>query len=215
MKTLVVTGVSKGLGHVIAQTFLSAGWHVIGTGRSDRPESLDGQVQYAQFDASDSSACANFWQQIKDDLQGAEVCLVNNAGGYIGGDLHEAQAEDFETQMRQNYFTGVHMTQGLVKTVPAAKIINIISNNANSLSPGSSAYGASKAAAKQFFQSVRKEAGNKDYRISNIYPDNIATSGPDPNAIDPIDLANLVLQMAESTASYYIPEVTLYTVKRS
>ena len=210
MKTAVITGASKGLGLAIANEFVSKGWKVIGTGRSARPHELNSAVDYYQFDASDIINAETFWQDIQKQHSEAEFCLVNNAGGYASGGLLTTKPEDFEKQMKINYFTTVYMTRGLAKVIPKAKIINIIS--ANALSPGSTdeAYGASKAATKQFFQSLQKEFKSSQYQITNLYPNNIATSGPNPAAIDPSDLAIFVRELADSQKSYYLRDVTLY-----
>ena len=73
MKTVVVTGVSQGLGLVIAGAFAKSGWQVVGIGRSARPDELDPSIRYEQFDASDAEACANFWNKLKQEL-GDDVC---------------------------------------------------------------------------------------------------------------------------------------------
>jgi serine 3-dehydrogenase len=211
MKTAVVTGASRGLGRCVAEAFVKAGWRVVGTGRSERPAELDKAVGYHQFDAADSAACADFWQNLQ--LKDGEVCLVNNAGGYSGGKLLEAQPEEYEKQMQSNYFAGVYMTRGLVARVPAARIINVISSAALAPRPGEGPYGASKAAARHFYQSLQKELPTEKYQITNLYPSFIATSGPNPDAIDPNDLAKLIVELAESRASYYPADITLYPAK--
>ncbi len=210
MKTAIVTGASQGLGQVIASTFAGNGWQVIGTGRSPRPDVLDGSIRYEQFDASDPKACAGFWEHLKDGLEGSEVCLVNNAGGYTYGSLLEAQPEDYQNQMQSNYFAGVYMTQSLAAVVPSARIINIVSTSALTPNSGESAYGAAKAAVMYFFRSLQKEFAPDKYRITNLYPSDIASHGANSEAIDPTDLAAFVLEQAENKTSYYITDVTLY-----
>lgn len=212
MNTVIVTGASRGLGKEIAEAFASNGWKVIGTGRSERPDSLDEKVQYSQFDASDTTAVADFWQSLQAE---GDVCLINNAGGFVGGKLIETNPDDYEKQMQSNFFAGVNMTRELVGNLDKARIINV--NSAASLSPqpGMGPYGAAKTAAKQFFQSLQKELPADQYQITNLYPSYIATNGQDPsNAIHPDDLASFVLQLAESHTSYYLSDITLYPAKR-
>ncbi|MEO6761416.1 MAG: SDR family oxidoreductase [Candidatus Saccharimonadales bacterium] len=211
MNTVVVTGVSRGLGKFVAEAFTKNGWRVIGTGRSDRPEDLGSSIEYQQFDASDSKAAADFWQQLAAE---GEVCLVNNAGGFAGGKLIEAKPEDYERQMQSNYFAGVNMTRGLVQNIKKARIINIISAVALTPLPGMGSYGAAKAASRQFFQSLQKELSDRDYQITNLYPSYIATNGQDPtNAILPEDLAGLIIQLAESHTSLYPTDITILPSK--
>jgi NAD(P)-dependent dehydrogenase (short-subunit alcohol dehydrogenase family) len=210
-KLVVITGASGGLGRSLASEFVSAGWKVIGTSCSERPEQLDSEVAYFQFDSSDANACAAFWNQMKDENPGTAICLVNNAGGYIGGGLLELKPEDFGRQMQSNYFSAVYMTRGLAEAFDKARIVNVISASALAASAKDSAYGASKAAEKHFFQSLQKEFKPDQYQITNLYPNSIATGGPDPKAIDPSDLAEFVRQLAENNKSYYLRDVSLYS----
>ncbi|HVA11500.1 MAG TPA: SDR family NAD(P)-dependent oxidoreductase [Candidatus Dormibacteraeota bacterium] len=212
MKTAIVTGTSHGLGIYIAKAFIKSDWHVIGTGRSARPDGLEQAIDYKQFDASLAAACSNFWEQL--EVGDSEVCLVNNAGGYVGGKLLETKPEDYEKQMRSNYFPGVYMTRGLAEHVPSARIINVISNSALVTYASSGAYSASKAAAMNFFHSLQKEYPAGKYQVTNLYPSDIATSGPNPEAIDPSDLAALIVEIAETQASYYPTDMTLFPTKK-
>ncbi|MHB1865280.1 MAG: SDR family NAD(P)-dependent oxidoreductase [Candidatus Saccharimonadales bacterium] len=214
MNTVVITGTSQGLGLVLANEFSVRDLNVIGTGRSPRPDTLNQKVKYEQFDSSDSTASESFWQQLKGELGEAEVCLINNAGGYVSGGLLETKPEDFEKQMQSVYFTAVYMTRGLAGSFSKAKIINVISSSALIPHPSNGAYGAAKTAEMHFFQSMQKEFPPEQYQISNLYPENIASHGADPEAIDPVDLAKFTIQLAESDTTYYLKDVSLYPLKK-
>ncbi len=209
-KLAVITGASRGLGLAIATEFIQNGWEVLGTGKSPQPAELPQGVGYQQFDASDAAACEAFWQQLQAQHGDVEICLINNAGGYAVGEFTQLQAQDYAQQMQTNFFSAVYMTRGLALHIPRARIINILSTSALVAKKQESAYGASKAAAKQFFQSLQKELTPERYRITNLYPYSIATHGPDPKATDPKDLANFVRIQAENTASYYLSDATIY-----
>jgi len=213
MKTVIITGVSQGLGRSIADVFVKASWQVIGTGRSTRPDDLDQSIDYHQFDASDNVAVAGFWDQL--NLDGNEVCLVNNAGGYIGGGLIETAADEYVKQVQSNYFSSVYMTRGLAEHITMARIINVISASALSAHAKNSAYGAAKAAAMHFFQSIQKEFPPEKYQITNLYPSDIDSHHDNPHAIGAVDLASFILELASSHASYYLTDVTLRPIKRS
>ena len=213
MNTVVITGVSRGLGLVTAGQFLEKGWHVIGTGRSEPPQNLNKSIKYYQFDAADPDACASFWKDVAKESN--NFCLVNNAGGYVGGSVIDTPAADYQNQMESNYFASVFMTQGLLMSIPKAKIINIISTGALEVHPGQSAYGASKAAVMHFSQSLKEEIGSEDYQITNIYPSDIATHGVNEDAIDPSDLASFIIECIERKGSLAISDVTIRPSKMS
>lgn len=209
MKTAIITGASHGLGLELANTFAASDeWRVTGTGRSERPSELAESASYEQFDASDASACLAFWQKLAGGEPG-EVTLINNAGGFIGGDLKSADASDYAKMMATNYFTSVNMTSALVKTLAKARLFNIISSAALAPSPHASSYGASKAATRQFFESLQKELDGNVYKITNLYPNMIATSGPAKGAIEPRDLTGFIFWQADNPGSFYVKDVTL------
>ena len=208
MNTIVVTGVSRGLGRITAEKFVEEGWNVIGTGRSSRPDDLPESIAYYRFDASSAEACAHFWEEISEKHR--NVCLVNNAGGYVDGSVVETSSDDFQKQMAANYFASVFMTQGLLTRVSRARVVNVISAGALGVHAGQSAYGASKAAAMHFFQALRAEVDPKKYKIINIYPSDIATHGVNEKAIQPVDLAVFIVEQMQRKDSLYLADVTMY-----
>lgn len=206
----VVTGASRGLGLAIVKEFAANGWHVVGTGRSDKPAEFPENATYDQFDASDGMACDQFWEMLREQHPDAEICLVNNAGSYVSGGLTETEPEAYKEQMSAVYFTSVYMTRALAFVAPKARIINIISVSALQPHEDNPAYGPAKAAQMHFFQSLQQEFKPSQYQITNLYPSYIATAGPDPKAMEPEDVAAFVREQAENEASYYIKDVTIY-----
>jgi NAD(P)-dependent dehydrogenase (short-subunit alcohol dehydrogenase family) len=207
---VVITGASQGLGRAVAERFVRAGWETHGTGRSARPAELPESVAYHQFDASDAQACGEFWADLAPRLDGATVCLVNNAGGYVSGGLLESKREDYAAMMDSAYFTSVYMTRALAEHVPAARIINVVSTSALAAHPGNSAYGAAKAAQMHFFQALQQEFKPEQYQITNLYPSDIASYGPNAKAIEPGELAEFIRGLCEDELTYYLRDVTLY-----
>lgn len=212
-RTVVITGASGGLGLSLAKEFAGHGWQVVGTGRSTQPDGFPENDTYKQFDASDAEACATFWEQLHDEYPDAEVCLVNNAGGYVSGSLTDMNPEDYEQQMKSSYFSAVYMTHGLTASYANARIINVISSSALAAHKNNSAYGAAKAAEMHFFQSLQQEFKPEQYQITNLYPSDIATHGANPDAISAEDLAAFVREQADSQVTYYLRDVTIYPRK--
>lgn len=209
-KIAVVTGASRGLGMVLVKEFAANGWQTIGTGRSKQPIDLPESVSYHQFDASNAAESEMFWERLYGDYPDAQICLVNNAGGYVSGGLTETKPEDYEQQMKSCYFASVYMTRGLALVFPRARIINVISSSALAAHKGGSAYGAAKAAQMHFFQSLQQEFEPTQYQITNLYPYNIASHGSADDAMNPEDLAAFVRQQAQNEATYYLRDVTVW-----
>lgn len=213
-KLAVITGMSRGFGLALAHEFAGHGWQVIGTGRSEPPANLPPNVAYQQFDAGNAKDCEAFWQPIPSQYPNTQICLINNAGGYISGSLTETSPEAYEQQMRSCYFTAVYMTRGLAQTFPAGRIMNVISSSALAAHQNNSAYGAAKAAEMHFFQSLQQEFKPEQYQITNLYPSDIATHGDNPQAILPADLAQFIREQADSTTTYYLRDATIYPVTK-
>jgi NAD(P)-dependent dehydrogenase (short-subunit alcohol dehydrogenase family) len=211
-KIAVITGTSRGLGLALAQEFVANGWKVFGTGRSERPAELADGVEYRQFDASNADECESFWRQLHADNPDAEICLVNNAGSYLAADggLAEAKPEDFERQMRSIYFTSVYMTHALAKHIASARIVNVISSSALLRDPSELAYGSAKDAQRHFFQSLQEFYKPGQYQITNLYPDYIASHGPNPKAMAAEDLSSFIREIAEAKKSFCLRDVTMY-----
>lgn len=205
----VITGASRGLGLALTQEFTANGWQVVGTGRSEQP-GLPTGAAYKQFDASDAAACEAFWKELKAGHPNATICLVNNAGGYISGGLTQTTPQDYMQQMQSCYFSSVYMTRALATHFAKARIINIISNSALAAHKNNSAYGAAKAAQMHFFQSLQKEFTPEQYKITNLYPSDIASHGDNPAAIGAADLAQFVREQAENSSSYYLRDATIF-----
>jgi 3-oxoacyl-[acyl-carrier protein] reductase len=213
-KVAVITGASRGLGLALVDEFIGNGWITIGTGRSERPGDFPEDAIYKQFDAGDAEVCTRFWKQLHDEHPDAEVSLVNNAGGYVSGSLIAMKPEDYDQQMNSIYFTAVYMTHGLAAAFSSARIINVISSSALEAHKNNSAYGAAKAAEMHFFQSLQQEFKPEQYRITNLYPSDIATHGANPDAVSAEDLASFIREQTESQLTYYLRDATVYPIKR-
>jgi NADP-dependent 3-hydroxy acid dehydrogenase YdfG len=209
---VIISGISHGLGHEIANLFAENDWRVYGTGRSERPSDLNTTINYCRLDGSDREAVGNFINDVKTE-ETDEITLINNAGGFAGTDLTKTEQDDFAQMIQTNYLTSVYLTETAVKAFNKLRILNVISTSALAPSPHASAYGASKAATRHFFQSLQKELGADNYRITNIYPDKIATYGNPPEGIKPADLANFIYWQASQPSSFFIKDVTLNTIQ--
>ena len=91
MKTVLITGVSRGIGKATAEKFLSEGWHVLGTSTSGKTDWSHANLRIFQLNLSNPKSIEQVAQEIS--KQGAIDTLINNAGTYS-----ELEEQDGDTE---------------------------------------------------------------------------------------------------------------------
>lgn len=151
----VVTGASSGLGEVISQALLGAGWRVALAGRrAERLEATaDGHPESLTVptDVTDESSVAALFAAVR-DRWGRVDLLVNNAGTFgPGGTVDEIAVADWNAAVATN-LTGSFLCAREAFAIMRAqdpqggRIVNNGSISAHVPRPGSAAYTATKHA---------------------------------------------------------------------
>ncbi len=171
MKSVVITGVSSGIGHAATQRLLERGWRVFGSVRSgDSAARLQAEFGPAftplQFDVTQHDAITTAVTQVKNALDGQVLDgLVNNAGVSIVGPLAEMSLDEFRHQFDVNVFGLLDVTQQFLPLLRAApgdatapgRIVNISSVSGRIAYPMMGAYAASKHALEAMSDALRRE----------------------------------------------------------
>src|SRR6201995_3828878 len=171
MRSVVITGVSTGIGWATARLLLDRGFRVFGSVRkaadADRlkAEFSPNFVPFT-FDVTDEAAVLAAAREVRTALAGETLAgLVNNAGIAVPGPVLELSADEFRRQMDVNVIGPVISTQAfgpLLGTDPTLKgpkgrivmISSVSGKNGNPLIP---AYAASKHAIEGLSESLRRE----------------------------------------------------------
>ena len=150
-RSVIVTGGTKGIGYVIAETFLAAGANVLVCGRNE-PENLptaDGRS--AAFRATDVRDPADAAALVQDAVErfGRLDVLVNNAGGSPDADAATVSPRFVEKIVALNLLAPFNVAQAANAVMQTqddgGAIINIGSVSAIDPQPGTAAYSAAKA----------------------------------------------------------------------
>ena len=175
-RTMLVTGVTAGIGEASARRFVGGGWRVVGTGRrGDRLRKLQDELGEAflplEIDMRDREAVESLahldagWGDI--DL------LVNNAGlAPPMGSLPDVEWDQIQTVLDTNMTGLVVLTRALLPRLIERKgaVINLSSVAATYPYAGGAVYGGTKAFVRQFSLDLRCDLAGTGVRVTSIEP---------------------------------------------
>lgn len=186
-QTVLVTGVSRGLGLEMAKTLLEEGYRVVGLGRGESEsfialgEDYPGQVEYVRGDMTDLAGLADIARHVG-KAYGPIYGLVNNAGLGEGGVLATMHQSDMERMIHTNLLGPMTLTKYIMRSMLARKqgrIINISSISAQTGFHAMSVYSASKAGLEGFTRSLAREAGKYKITVNCVAPGFVETDMTD------------------------------------
>jgi 3-oxoacyl-[acyl-carrier protein] reductase len=184
-KVVLVTGGSRGIGAAIAKRLAEDGANVAITYAKDAQsaESVVKAIKSSgrkalaiQADAADPKAIKSAVEQTAKAFGQIDV-LVNNAGTAIPRAFEEATLEEFDQVININFRAVLVATQAVLKYLPdGGRIISIGSCvGERNMTPGLTAYAATKGAVKMFTQGLAREVGPRGITVNNIQPGPIDT----------------------------------------
>lgn len=171
-RTVLVTGVSSGIGLAQAQLFLENGWRVYGVDRSEKP-SLTGDFHFFQQDLILG------FQPIFDWCPQVDV-LCNTAG--VLDDykpLLEQTAQEIQEIFEINYVTPVELTRYYLTQMlkkQSGIIINMCSIASSLAGGGGHAYTSSKHALAGFTKQLALDYAEQGVQVFGIAPGAVKTS---------------------------------------
>lgn len=189
MRSVVVTGVSTGIGWSITEILIRNGFCVFGSVR--KQEDADRlAMEFGEnfvplfFDVTDEAAIQAAAQQVRDRLDGETLFgLVNNAGIAVPGPLIHLAADEFRQQLEVNLVSVLSVTKAFASLLGAdrsrrgkpGRIVNISSVGGKSALPFLGAYAASKHGLEGFSESLRRELMLYGIEVIVVAPGIIAT----------------------------------------
>ncbi len=191
MKTVLITGASRGIGLATATLLAQQGYTVFGTSRQPLSSNMNG-FTLLQLDVRDEDSVQRCVQTIINQAGHIDV-LINNAGHSLSGAVEEASAEDAHQLFETNFFGVIRMTNAILPHMRQAKqghIIHISSLAGIIGVPYLGIYTASKHALEGYSTSLRYELNQFGIHISLIEPGDIQTgivAEPPSNSVTAYD----------------------------
>jgi len=229
----VVTGASRGIGFVVAETLAKAGYNlaICATREATVNAAVEkllahgGQVSAHVVNVTDADAVKAFIQAVVKEFGRLDV-LVNNAGITKDGLAMRMKADDWKAVIDTNLSSVFYASQAVLKPMMKARfgrIINISSVVASMGNPGQLNYCASKGGIDAMTRSLAKEVGSRNITVNAIAPGFIATDmtadlGEDAHASltsqiplgrlgSPENIAAAVLFLASDSGCYITGQV--------
>lgn len=176
LKTVLITGATRGLGLATAARLAADGYRVIAAGRNATPDLISlcesGSVHYEPLDLSDHASLHGFVNRVT-RTHGPLYGLVNNAAlGYDGvlATMHDSQ---IETLIAVNLTATILLTKYAVRSMllrREGRVVNISSIIATTGFNGLSVYAATKSALNGFTRSLARELGKVGITVNSVAP---------------------------------------------
>ena len=234
MKTVIVTGASRGIGACVAKEFGKLGYNVVVCYNKSRKqaeevaseiESLGGKALLVQVDVSNSESVKNMVNQAEKVFGNIDV-LVNDAGISISGLLIDMTNEQIQNLVSTNLISTIVCSREVAKNMIYAgqgRIINISSIWGVVGGSNETVYSATKAGIIGFSKALAKELGLMNINVNVVAPGAIETdmmkqydnqtkqeivSETALNRLGkPEDVAKVVTFLASDSASYITGQV--------
>jgi 3-oxoacyl-[acyl-carrier protein] reductase len=169
MKTVVITGGSKGIGFSTATLFAQDGYRVLNISRS--PISLPGAEQHT-IDLSDPLWARHHGERLRSSVEGSEqVVVVHNAGLLAKDSVLALEAEDFHRVLQVNVVASAQLNQLLVPTMAAgSSIIYVGSTLSEKAVANSCSYATSKHAVIGLMRATCQDLAGRNIHTACVCP---------------------------------------------
>ena len=191
MKTVLITGIGKGIGRALTEKFLHEGHVVIGTYLSDTTLPTRDNVSVYQLDLSSAESIARCVRDIS--VSGKKIdILINNAGVLLDEEETSVVAEKLRKTLEVNLIGTIDFTEHMIPRMNAGGHIVNISSTAGSLEKAGRAdshypnhypaYKISKTALNMYTRALALRLKEKDITVSSVHPGWVRTDMGGPEA---------------------------------
>lgn len=223
---IIITGASKGIGKAIAMAFAQPGNRLLICSRNEKE--LIETAKELQENHPDTiiEHRATYMGNKTDVLHFADWCLtfgapdvlINNAGQFIPGSIHNEPEGHLEKMLEINLYSAYHLTRRLLPSMVKQKsghIFNICSIASLNAYANGGAYSISKFALLGFNKNLREEMKPNGIKVTAVIPGATMSASWKGADIDPIrimqasDIATMVYAASQLSAQAVVEDIIL------
>ena len=206
MKTILVTGATRGIGRAITEKLLAEGHKVYGVYKESAEQAKELAEKYGdtitlfQANLADASQVQQLIEQLEDvRLDG----IVNNAGIVYLTKWEELNFDEWNETLTVNLTAPLKLVHGLRTNLnDGSSVVNIASVDGYVSAFDTIAYAASKAALINLTKSLAAVLGPRNIRVNAVAPDESKELTPLKRNAQPQEVANVVNFLLSDQASF-------------
>lgn len=213
MRTVLITGASRGLGFALTKVFLAGGYHLILNSKDIGPPMND-NIDVVKGDLKLDKTISELTKTARE--KNVDI-LINNAAIYQNKQFDNMTNKDYRDVMEVNLAAPIRLTKAIWPIFifkNSGLIININSVAGKHGSSGESAYSASKFGLRGFSQSLQQEAHKYNIRITDVFLGAMKTGmtahrHDHDNLIEPDEVAQIVYGLCKSYKTLNVSEIEI------
>jgi NAD(P)-dependent dehydrogenase (short-subunit alcohol dehydrogenase family) len=181
MPSILITGVSSGIGRACAELFTARGWDVTGTVRDPScpdPAACPPGIRLEALDLGTAGSPAALAERVL-ECYGCPDVLLNNAGIVQFGPLETYPAQELERIFRINVFSQMELIRGLLPSMRergSGVIANVTSLGGTLVFPFFAGYNSTKWALEGLSEGLWHELKPFGIRVKAIEPGFVETA---------------------------------------
>jgi NAD(P)-dependent dehydrogenase (short-subunit alcohol dehydrogenase family) len=175
MKTVCITGISRGIGRALAGKFLKEGYLVIGTSTTGRVDFSHGQLSVVELNLTSAESIAKCAEQVVKVAPHLDI-LINNAGALFDDEETEVMVEKLRQTLEVNLIGTIDLTEHMLPLLSHGSHIVNISSSAGSLERTAGnkvyypSYKISKAALNMYTRTLALRLKDEGVTVSSVHP---------------------------------------------
>jgi short-subunit dehydrogenase len=230
IKSVIITGASKGIGKAIAMAFASKGHQLFLCARHEEvlKNTVDeirkaypaSTVHYKAVDLSNRQEAIDFGKWCLSFVE--PDILINNAGYYVPGELWNEPEGQLEAQLAVNLLSAYHLTRTVISDMiqrGGGHIFNICSIASLDAYAQGGSYSISKFALLGFSKNLRLELKDKGIKVTAVCPGATYTHSWDGSGVEPSrimeadDIAKMIFAAAHLSPQAVVEDIVMRPLK--